>query len=67
MISSLWRPGIALATQALEFCKVLHLSYKVLEFYRALDAFAILLLLLLQQVCLLHTQDTDCVVKGPIF
>ena len=32
MISSPWRPGIALATQVLEFCKVLDLFYKVLEF-----------------------------------
>ena len=32
MISSPWRPGIALATQVLEFCKVLDLVYKVLEF-----------------------------------
>ena len=32
MISSPWRPGIALATQVLEFCKVLDLAYKVLEF-----------------------------------
>ena len=31
MISSPWRPGIALATQVLEFCKVLDLFYKVLE------------------------------------
>ena len=32
MISSPWRPGIALATQVLELCKVLDLFYKVLEF-----------------------------------
>ena len=31
MISSPWRPGIALATQVLEFCKVLDLFYRVLE------------------------------------
>ena len=41
MISSPWRPGIALATQVLEFCKVLDLFYKVLEFLQALDVFAI--------------------------
>ena len=34
MISSPWRPGIALATQVLEFCKVLDLFYKVLECLR---------------------------------
>ena len=34
MISSPWRPGIALATQVLEFCKVLDLFYKVLEFHK---------------------------------
>ena len=32
MISSPWRPGIALATQVLEFSKVLDLFCKVLEF-----------------------------------
>ena len=31
MLSSPLRPGIALATQVLEFCKVLDLLYKVLE------------------------------------
>ena len=31
MISSQWRPYIALATQVLEFCKVLDLLYRVLE------------------------------------
>ena len=30
MISSPWRPGIALATQVLEFCKVLDPKVKVL-------------------------------------
>ena len=30
MISSPWRPGIALATAVLEFCKVLDLKVKVL-------------------------------------
>ena len=34
MISSPWRPGIALATQVLEFCKVLDFFYRVLEFHK---------------------------------
>ena len=37
MIYSPWRPGIALATQVLEFCKVLDIFYSILEFYRALE------------------------------